>query len=140
MRRLNCQFKEFTSHHWATAEAKAVWKPRIHKACDCIAELEWRSILEGVRRCALRVVSPRELQPLSEMLAPYGLIVTPVERIVAADGYASARRAAREGEPFHYWCAIGRPGDVQTLKSAQLIGEQVTIGRLLGYPTCCTNS
>ncbi len=140
MRRLSCRFKEFTSHHWATAEVKTVWEPRIQKICDCIAELEWRSVLEGLRQCALRIVSPSELQPLSELLDPYGLIVIPLERIAVVDGYASARRAAREGESFHYWCAIGRTGDVQTLKSAQSIGEQVTIGRLLGYPDCCTSS
>ncbi len=138
IQRLNRRFKEFTRHHWASDEDRAVWAPRIHRVGACFAELEWRSILEGVRTSALMVLSPHELQSFRDMLAPYGLIVDPLEKIATADGYVSSRRIAREGEPFHYWCAVGRTGNVELLKSAQLSGDDGAVGRLLGYPRCCT--
>jgi len=138
MRRLNYRFQEFTKHHWINDETRALWEPRIGKVCACLVELEWRSILEGVRVCALRVVAPREFEVLSGTLARHGLVVDALEKIAAQDGYASSRRAARAGEPFRYWCVIGRPGDIQQMKAAQLIGDDQAVGRLLGYPPCCT--
>lgn len=137
MQRLDYRFKEFTRHSWANDEAKALWDPRIGMVCACIEELEWRSVLEGVRACALTSVTQNELQAFSSMLAPYGLIVAPLEKIAARDGYASFREAPRVGEPFNYWCAIGRVSDVQLLESAQLSNDEEEVGRLLGYPPCC---
>lgn len=31
MQRLNLRFKEFAKHHWANAEAGALWEPRLRK-------------------------------------------------------------------------------------------------------------
>lgn len=139
MQRLGFRFKEFTRHHWKNAGTRAVWKPRIREASACISELEWRSVLAGIRACALRIVAPNELQALIGMLAPYDLNVVSLEKIAGGDGYGSSRAAPREGEPFNYWCAIGRVGDLQLMKSAQLNRDDEAIGRLLGYPPCCTD-
>ena len=86
MQRLNCRFKEFTKHHWANAEAGELWEPRISKVCACIVELEWRSILEGVRACALRGVAPHELQALSDTLSSHDLMLAPLEEITRENG------------------------------------------------------
>lgn len=139
MQRLNCRFKEFTKHHWANAEAGALWEPRIRKVCAFLSELEWRSVLEGVRPCALRGVAPHELQAFSDILSSHGLILAPLEEIARENGYASARRPALPGNPFSYWCALGRASDVELLKSAHLRADDQEIGRLLGYPSCCTS-
>ncbi|MEW6529457.1 MAG: class I SAM-dependent methyltransferase [Thermodesulfobacteriota bacterium] len=138
MRRLNYRFKEFTRHHWANDDAKAVWEPRIRDVCACLSELEWRSILEGIRTCALKIVRPDELQSLSSLLASYGLTATPLQKIAAGNLYAVSRSAPREGEPFNYWCVIGRASDVQCVEHAHSSNDAETIGRYLGYPTCCT--
>jgi len=138
MQRLSYRFAEFTRHHWATAEARAIWEQRISRVSACIAELEWRSILEGVRSCALRPVAPQEFQVLSSMLARHGLTVVPLDKIAAEFGYASARRVPREGQPFHYWCAIGRPSDVQLIESEHSSNNTEALGSFLGYPLCCT--
>lgn len=138
MRRLNYRFKEFTRHHWANDEAKAVWDSRIQKVCACIAELEWRSILEGIRACALKIVKPDELQSLRSLLASYGLTATPLQKIAEGNLYAVSRSIPREGEPFSYWCVIGRASDVQCVEHAHSSNDAEALGRYLGYPTCCT--
>ena len=137
MRRLDHRLEEFTRHTWANDEAKVVWEPRIRKVCACIAELEWRSILEGVRAGGLTAVAPSELEPFGAMLAKHGLTVAPLEKIAAADSYVSSGTPLREGEPFNYRCAIGRVSDVRLLESAYLSRDDEAVGRLLGYPPCC---
>ncbi len=137
MQRLDYRFKDFTRHFWVSAEVKDVWDPRIRKVCDCIGELEWVSVLEGVRACALRIVTPEQLQPFGARLAAHGLVLAPLERMAVGDCYSSTRTPPREGEPFDFWCAIGRTTDVELLKSAHLSRDGETVGSLLGYPPCC---
>ncbi len=137
IRRLDYRLGEFTLHSWANPETEAVWAPRIAKVCHCIQELEWRSIVEGIRACSLRAVAPHELADLRGMLDPYGLTVITLNKVAAGDSYAAAGRSPDEGEPFNYWCAIGRPNDAQLLKAAQLSHDDETTGHLLGYPACC---
>jgi hypothetical protein len=137
MQRLDYRLKDFTRHSWANAESRVVWEPRIDKVCACIEELEWRSILEGVRACALRSVAPAELHTFGAMLSGYGLTVVPVEEYATENRDAASRRIPREGEPFNYWCAIGRMPDVQQLESAERSHDEEAVGRLLGYPACC---
>jgi hypothetical protein len=137
MRRLDYRLEEFTRHSWANDEAKVVWEPRISKVCACIAELEWRSILEGVRAGGLTAVAPSELETFGAMLAKHGLTVAPLEKIAAADSYVSSGAPLREGEPFNYRCAMGRVSDVHLLESAYLSRDDEAVGLLLGYPSCC---
>ena len=138
MRRLNDHPpKQFVRLSWADAEAEAVWGARIREVCACITELEWRSILEGVRVCALTSVDPNELHALRLKLTPYGLTVAPLEKIAKEDCYISSIRNARDGEPFNYWCAIGRVSDVRLMESAHASHDEEAVGRLLGYPACC---
>jgi Methyltransferase domain len=137
MRRLDYRLEEFTRHSWANEEARVVWEPRIRKVCACLAELEWRLILEGVRACALTSVASDELEAFGEMLADHGLAVVHLDKVAVPDVYSNSLKRPREGEPFHYWCAIGRASDVQLFESAYLSKDDGTIGRLLGYPPCC---
>jgi hypothetical protein len=138
MQRLSYRFTEFTRHHWADAAVRAIWEQRIGKVSACVAELEWRSILEGVRSCALRPVAPDELEGFGSILARYGLIVVPLEKLAVGNAYTSVRRQPLEGEPFDFWCAVGRPLDVQLVESLHSCSDNEALGRLLGYPPCCT--
>jgi len=137
MQRLDYRLKEFARHAWINDEVKALWEPRIDKVCACIKELEWRSILGGVRTCALRSVTPDELQTLGAMLSAHGLTLVPLEKYATEDRDACARRMPREGEPFSYWCAIGTGSDVHLLESVERSHDEEAVGRLLGYPACC---
>jgi SAM-dependent methyltransferase len=73
------------------------------------------------------------------MLAKHGLTVAPLEKIAAADSYVSSGTPLREGKPFNYRCAMGRVSDVRLLESAYLSRDDEAVGRLLGYPSCCTS-
>ncbi len=137
IKRLDYRPEEFTRHSWTNDEAKSVWEPRIRKVCDCLAELEWRLILEGVRACALTSVAPNELESFAATLATHGLTIASLEKVAMQETYANSFKRPQEGEPFHYWCAIGKVSDVQLFESAYSSHDDETIGRLLGYPSCC---
>ena len=137
MQRLDYRLEEFTRHSWASDEVKAIWEPRISKIIGCLNELEWRSILEGHRACALTAVAPDELEPFAAKLATHGLTIAPLEKVAVQDTYANSFKTPLEGEPFHYWCAIGRASDVKLFESAFLRQDDEAMGRLLGYPSCC---
>jgi hypothetical protein len=137
MQRLDYRLEEFTRHSWANDEARDVWEPRIRKVCSCLAELEWRSILEGVRACALTSIAPDTLQSFGAMLGAHGLAVVSLDKVAVTKCYANSLKRPREDEPFHYWCAMGRASDVQLFESAYSSHDDKEIGRLLGYPPCC---
>jgi len=137
MQRINYRLAEFTRFSWANDEARTVWEPRIRNVGDCLNELEWRSILEGVRACALTSVAPDQLESFAAMLANNGLTMVSLEKVAVQDLYANSFKRPQEGEPFHYWCAIGRASDVHLFESAYSRHDDGAIGRLLGYPSCC---
>jgi hypothetical protein len=137
MQRLNYRLEEFVRHSWASNEAQDTWEPRIGKIVNCLHDLEWRSILEGLRACALTSVPPDELEFFAAMLATHGLTIASLEKVAVQDTYTNSFKTPQEGEPFHYWCAIGRAPDVQLFEAAYVEHDDGAIGRLLGYPKCC---
>jgi hypothetical protein len=139
MQRLNYKLEEFTTYSWVNEDAKAVWEPRISKVRDCLDELEWRSILEGVRACALTSVAPDRLPSFRAMLGAHGLTVVSLDKVAVSDVYANSLKRPRDGEPFHHWCVIGRVTDAQLFESAYSSHDDGEIGRLLGYPPCCVD-
>ena len=85
IKRLDYRPEEFTRHSWANDGARAVWEPRISKVCACLAELEWRSILEGVRACALTSVPPDKFESFGALLADHGLTVVSLEKVAVTE-------------------------------------------------------
>lgn len=104
---------EFTRKAWASAEAQAVWAPRVQAVASALLDMEVQSVREGVRPVALQltpdVASLRRIGDLA--YAP----VTPGR------------------------CAIAQ--DRRTLDAFLSVwhGERddVAAGRLLGFPECC---
>ena len=101
------------------------------------AEIEWRSVASGIRRCALTSVSSDHLIARTAEWAAGGLSTMPVAMSGTSPGYASTSIAPRAGEPFEYRVAVGGLADVAALKAAIDAGDDATMGRLLGFPACC---
>ena len=51
--RLPFVLPDFTRHSWVGERARIVWEPRIQRICEAWADVEWLSVSEGVRQCAL---------------------------------------------------------------------------------------
>src|SRR4029453_10011851 len=128
---------DFTRLSWVNDRARSVWEPRITRIGSAWAEIEWRSVECGIRRCALTSVASDQLVLRSMEWAARGLSMMPVAMSGSSPGYASTSVAPRVGEPFEYRVAVGALADVAQLKHAIDAGDDGTMGRLLGFPDCC---
>ena len=135
--RLGHVLPDFTRISWVSDQARAVWEPRISRIGAAWAEIEWRSVASGLRRCALTSVSSEQLVQRSAEWAAHGLSAMPVAMSGTSPGYASTSVAPRVGEPFEYRVAVGALANVAALKTAIDGGDDSTMGRLLGFPDCC---
>ena len=54
--RLSYVLPDFTRISWVSDQARATWEPRIQRIGHAWSEIEWRSVLNGSRRCALTSV------------------------------------------------------------------------------------
>jgi hypothetical protein len=135
--RLTYVLPDFTRISWVGDRARASWEPRIQRIGQAWAEIEWRSIIAGLRKCALTSVAADQLVARSTGWAADGLSMMPVGMSGVASGYASTSISPRAGEPFEYRVAVGALADVAALKHAMDAGDDGTMGRLLGFPECC---
>lgn len=104
---------EFTRVAWASAEARAVWEPRVRDASLALLSVEVESVRQGLRRCALQFTKDTtDLRRFGELpFAP----VAPGRCVVA-------RSDGDKAEFLRAW--HGR--------------DDITVGALLGFPECCT--
>ena len=51
--RLPFVLPHFARHSWVGERARIIWEPRIERICQAWADVEWLSVFEGVRDCAL---------------------------------------------------------------------------------------
>src|SRR5262245_63262431 len=58
MERLPFVLPDFTRMMWVSDRARDVWAPRLQRITRAWLEIEWRAVVAGVRRCAIRIVSP----------------------------------------------------------------------------------
>jgi hypothetical protein len=135
--RLGYVLPDFTRASWVGDRARAVWEPRISRIGAAWAAIEWRSVIAGIRPCALTSVPADQLIARTAEWAGYNLATMPVAMSGAAPGYASTSVAPRSGEPFEYRVAVGALADVAALKRGMDAGDDRAMGRLLGFPPCC---
>lgn len=128
---------DFTRLSWVNDRARSVWEPRITRIGSAWAQIEWRSVECGIRRCALTSVPSDQLVLRSTEWAASGLSMMPLAMSGTSPGYASTSVAPRVGEPFEYRVAVGALADVAELKRAIDGGDDGTMGQLLGFPDCC---
>ena len=135
--RLQYVLPDFTRISWVSDGARATWEPRIQRIGNAWSEIEWRSVLSGLRQCALTSVPADRLIARSAEWAVAGLSTMPVAISGTTPGYASTSVAPRAGEPFEYRVAVGGLSDVAALKQAIDAGDDGVMGQLLGFPSCC---
>ena len=109
--RLDFALHDFTRVSWVSQETRAVWGGRVQRLRDVWPAIEWRSVADGVRACAL---------------LPDGTTGQ-----WAGDGL-EARSVEGSGQ-----LVIGRPAEVDAFLRAWAAGDAAAMGRLLGQPACC---
>lgn len=139
MKRRENRLPEWTRTIWTSQAARLTWEPRIQRVGALTAELELRTVAEGVRRAAWIFVGPDELPARTVELAARGLAIHPILRSGILGAYASQGLRYQEGQPWHYRALVVRDGghEFVDLGSHFITGNNEAIGEALGYPTCC---
>src|SRR5262245_45965834 len=113
--RLTYVLPDFTRISWVGDHARSTWEPRVQRIGQAWSEIEWRSVIARVRKCALTSVPADQLVPRTSDWASHGLSTMPLAMSGVAPGYSSTSVGPRTGEPFEYRVAIGALADVAAL-------------------------
>ena len=128
--RLNFVLPPFSRLAWVHDRAREMWETRFPRIASCWREIEWQTIVDGVRACALLWASHEELVNLAPVLKQHGLRATPLT--------STLRALAEEGQNvLVYRVAIGKRRELSGFRRAWIRGDDDVIGQYLGYPACC---
>jgi hypothetical protein len=138
MDRLDFDLPDFVRVSWVSDLAREVWQPRLTRILTAWSEIEWLSVVAGMRPCGVTMASPEDYLSKAGKWVKQGLFALPIEMQSLAN-YAdpSEGQPARPGTPFLFRIVLGAAGDVSDFKEAWEDVDAPTIERLLGTPQCC---
>jgi hypothetical protein len=123
--RLPFVLPDFTRHSWVGERARIAWEPRIERICQAWADVEWLSVFDGVRRCALLGLSQ---EGISRAVPKW------TARHLSASSLSLSELPAHPGITF---VLVGDLADVNRARDAWAAHDDDGLGQLLGYPACC---
>jgi hypothetical protein len=128
--------KQWARTAWVSAEAKAVWAPRISQINKALSVMELESVYSGVRPSALVFKTPEELVELTKEALKRGCtaFVLSVEGATSAS-YASGSTQYVPGKAFRFRTIVTKDPAPWV---AHANNDELGIGELLGYPKCCS--
>lgn len=110
--RLGFEMPDFARIAWVSLKAEQTWSERLRRIQEAWREIEWRSVVEGIRACALL---PQDYD------GPW-----------AAHGLKALAIGEETGQ-----IVVGGPADALAFLEAWEAGDDAEMGRLLGQPPCC---
>jgi len=138
MQRLDFRLPEFVRVSWTSDMAREVWQPRLARIVRAWRDLEVRSVVAGARPCCLVMTSPTHLTAHATQWLRLGLAGLPVAMFGASATYEARTTKPEPGAPVQYRVAVGRLPDLAQFGDAYAASNNDEIGRLLGYPNCCS--
>src|ERR1700721_2983458 len=123
--RLPFASQNVTRHSWVGDQARRVWEPRLGRIRAAWPNVEWLSIVDGVRPCALVGLSPQVLTVTMPRWSPHHLSALGLPMSPA------------ESPPGIVLAVVGSLEDVTRARDAWVARADEALGCLLGYPDCC---
>ncbi len=132
---------EWTRWAWASLHERAYWLPLFEKASAIREEIEWLTVIEGIRSALYIYVQPNHLIQTNARAASHGLVVVPVGQENISDQAYSASRGSAPfdvSKPWAYRTLITRPEMLSLISSTpDIVNNNEVLGEVLGYPKCC---
>ena len=124
---------------WASDVSRKTWEPRIAAASRAFAELERLTVVHEMRECTTMHASPKRLEQQIRDLAKQGLCFLPLRAVGAYNGFAHSHPPVEPGKDWNYYGVVARnAGILEAFAEATASSDHVAMGRLLGYPECCS--
>jgi hypothetical protein len=137
MQRLPFVLPEFVRTTWVSDRARGVWEPRLLRVTKAWLEIEWQSVLRGVRPCAITMTSPEDLVAWAARWIKQGLCYLPLELHRPGGSSPGADGTAAAGGPLVFRLVLGSHDMVNRFQEALDRRDDAEVGRLLGHPPCC---
>ena len=118
----------FSRKMWVSDQAREIWMKKFVQFAECWRQIEWLTVANGIRSCALFFISQQELAGLALVLRKLGLKTVVVSAHIQAD---------QRQNSLCFRTVAGRAKDLRAFCKAWKLGDDETMGRLLGYPPCC---
>lgn len=133
---------EWTRWAWASMTEREYWLPLFDKVSKAREEIEWLTVIEGIRPGMYTFVRPDQLMTVGARAASHGLTAVPVTQVnrQSSDGYSSASGASGfdPSKPWEYRVLIVRPEVLSLVSNTPDIAHNnEVLGQVLGYPKCC---
>jgi len=144
MQRIKHVLPDWTRVQWTSIENRRKYEPIILSINNAWKHIEHMSVVHDIRPSALDIVTPVELAKLTEEYKKYGVLVVPLAKEGKGSTYSSTTREYNGGEynirvaftkseeMANKWFEIWKCDTDPKIRDREA-------GRLLGYPTCCTN-
>lgn len=132
---------EWTRWAWASMVERDYWKPLFDRLSGLREEIEWITVIEGIRPAMYTFIKPEDLLQVNVRAAKHGLVVVPVLQVNTRDGaYASGSSGVSfdASKPWHYRALIASKEVLPLILATENIASNnEVLGQVLGYPTCC---
>jgi uncharacterized protein len=115
---------------WVSETARASWQPRLAALAAAVSTVEWLSVAEGARPCAIVEVTGTQRAAAESAWAKRGLAA------LELGGRRSSVPAVRQGAVF----AVGNGETVKAVQGMWAAGNDKGLGAALGYPQCCISA
>jgi hypothetical protein len=132
---------EWTRWAWASMVERDFWKPLFDRISSLREEIEWLTVIEGVRPAMYTHVAPENLLEINTRAAKHGLVVVPIVKINQVE---SSYRASSSPDPFNpnkpwnYRVLIANKTVLSLiLETDNIAANDEVLGQVLGYPKCC---
>jgi len=125
---------------WKSEYLKEYWDKKIDEITKDFYYAQLKSVASGFRDCATIHIDGKSLNEL-KFIAENNLVLYPIRKIKPFIGFAHVHQEPKEGEPSILYCVVSRSIE-KAKKFAELensyLRNHVEIGKLLGYPECCS--
>jgi hypothetical protein len=116
------------------------WPTKLGEMGYLYNRAEYEMVKRGYRKAAAYHIDYQCLIEEMEKIRKDGLIYTPLRKSGYYQGFAHFHHPVNPGEPFFWYGALTKTQkDAEIFKEADKKGDHKTIGKMLGYPECCTD-
>jgi radical SAM protein with 4Fe4S-binding SPASM domain len=123
---------EFTRSVWVSDRAASEWEDKIKRIAATWRRLEWRTVVKGVRKSALMLLSANELESLRSALGQVNMGVSVLQVL--------KHRHPNADDGIVFRVAVGTPKALKSFRVAWVKKDHDAMGELLGYPRCCRSA
>jgi len=132
----------FVKISWNSNQIRKQWENRLHLIATVTHEAEYQMVKKGLREVNVFHMSPRYFDKQIEKIIRDGLIYIPSIRSKTYNGFSHRHYPVEELDMdcMVYGVVAKNVETAQKFIDAEKNRDNVTQGKLLGYPKCCSES